>query len=103
MTPSATPAVTKANFDPDKATEAYLATVKRQGARALRRLFRGRLLAALLVDTLYTIVVAGLLLWLKISARMRDLAQSITRSRFWQVPIYVDPIRRRDDRPDLSA
>ncbi len=29
-----------------------------------------------------------MLLWLKISARMRNFAQNMTRSRFWQVPIY---------------
>ncbi len=42
----------------------------------------------LVADTVYTLVVMGLLLWLKISARMRNIAQNITRSRFWQVPIY---------------
>ncbi len=30
-----------------------------------------------------------LLLWSRFSARMRDIAEGITRSRFWQVPIYI--------------
>ena len=39
----------------------------------------------LLVDALYGVLVSGLLLWLRISAWMRNIAQSFTRSRFWQV------------------
>src|SRR6185437_6004950 len=35
------------------------------------------------------LIVSGLLLWLRISAKMRDFAQDLTRSRFWQTPIYV--------------
>lgn len=82
------PAVTSANFDPDKATQAYLAQVSGKARAQSDAYFEGGYWL-LLVDTLYSIVVAALLLWLKISARMRNLAQSITRSRFWQVPIYV--------------
>ena len=82
------PAVTKANFNADKATQAYLNTVSGKARAQSDAYFEGGYWL-LLVDTLYTLVVAGLLLWLKISAKMRDIAQGITRSRFWQVPIYV--------------
>ena len=43
----------------------------------------------ILVDGLYAVAVAALLLWSGLSARMRNIAQRLTRSRFWQVPIYV--------------
>ena len=44
----------------------------------------------ILVDAIYAVLVAAIiLLWLGISARIRDFAQRQTRSRFWQVPIYV--------------
>jgi len=33
--------------------------------------------------------VSALLLWSGISAGMRNIAQRVTRSRFWQVPIFV--------------
>lgn len=75
-------------FDADKATQAYLNQVSGKDRAQSDAYFEGGYVL-LFVDTLYTIVVAGLLLWLKISARMRNLAQSITRSRFWQAPIYV--------------
>jgi len=41
------------------------------------------------VDLIYALVVAGLLLWLQISSRMRDIAASLTRHRWLQVPIYA--------------
>jgi STE24 endopeptidase len=88
VTPSVTPAATRANFDPDKATEAYLNTVSGAARARSDAYFEGGYWL-ILWDTLYAVVVAGLLLWLKISAWMRNLAQSITRSRFLQVPIYV--------------
>ncbi len=82
------PPVTKANFDADKATTAYLNQVS--GAeRARSDAYTEGGYWLILGGALYTIAVAALLLWLRISAAMRNLAQGITRSRFWQVPIYV--------------
>ena len=76
------------NFDPVKATNAYLATVSPKDKARSDAYFEGGYVL-LVVDLLYTLVVAGLLLWLKISARMRDIAAGITRYRFLQAPIYV--------------
>lgn len=75
-------------FDAQKATNAYLSTIKGEARRRSDAYFEGGYWL-LLVDTVYTLIVAGLLLWLGISAWMRNVAQSVTRSRFWQVPIYV--------------
>lgn len=88
LPPAVTPTVPQANFDADKATQAYLAQVSGKARAKSDAYFEGGYWL-ILWDTLYTLAVAGLLLWLKISARMRNIAQSITRSRFWQVPIYV--------------
>jgi STE24 endopeptidase len=82
--PSA-PAIT---FDPVKATNAYLAQISGAARQRSDSYFEGGYVL-LLVDTLYSIAVSALLLWGGISARMRNLAQSITRSRFLQAPIYV--------------
>ncbi|MBN9576893.1 MAG: hypothetical protein J0H26_00865 [Alphaproteobacteria bacterium] len=75
-------------FDPVKATNAYLAQISGpQRARSDAYYEGGYVL--LLVGTAYALIVAGLLLWLRISARMRDFAQAITRIRFWQAAIYA--------------
>ncbi len=76
-------------FDPQKATNAYLATVKGEARAKSDAYFEGSAEWLPVVDTIYAIVVAGLLLWLRISSRIRTYAQGITRSRFWQVPIYI--------------
>ena len=76
------------NFDPVKTTNAYLATISPKDKARSDSYFEGGYVL-LVVDLLYTLVVAGLLLWLKISARMRDIATGITRYRFLQAPIYV--------------
>src|ERR1051326_8413219 len=75
-------------FDPLKATNAYLATVKGEARRNSDAYFEGGYWL-LLVDALYAIAIAAALLWLGISARMRDFAQRMTRSRFWQAAIYA--------------
>lgn len=82
------PAVTKANFDPEKATNAYLAQVSGPARARSDAYFEGGYVLQA-VDAAYAIVVFALLMWLKISARMRDIAQRWARSRFLQVPIYV--------------
>jgi STE24 endopeptidase len=74
-------------FDAEKATNAYLARISGPARARSDSYFEGGYYL-LVVDTLYALVVMGLLLWLKISARLRALAQNFTRSRFWQVPIY---------------
>jgi STE24 endopeptidase len=82
------PAPQPQSLDPEKATEAYLATVKGEARRKSDAYFEGGYWL-LLVDALYAIAVAALLLWSSISARMREFAQSQTRSRFLQAAIYV--------------
>ena len=77
-----------ANFDPHKAVEAYLARVSGQARERSDSYFDGSIVLNF-ADTLYVLVVAALLLWLRISAKMRDYAVRITRFRFLQAPIYV--------------
>lgn len=79
---------TIAGFSAEKATNAYLARVNGAARARSDSYFEGGYWL-LLLDALYAVIVSGLLLWLRISARMRDAAQDLTRSRFWQVPIYV--------------
>jgi len=75
-------------FDPAKATNAYLARVSGKARARSDAYFEGGYVL-ILVDTVYAVAVSALLLWLGLSAHMRDLAQRLTRSRFFQVPIYV--------------
>lgn len=78
----------QAGFDSRKATEAYLAQVGGAARARSDSYFEGGYVL-LFVDAFYAIAVSAVLLWLRISARMRDIARALTRSRFWQVPIYV--------------
>jgi len=85
-----TPEAAKAHvsFDPKAATDAYLATVKGEARAKSDAYFEdGYVLQA--VDALYALIVAAILLWTKISARIRNWAQRITRMRWLQVPIYA--------------
>ncbi|HLY07143.1 MAG TPA: M48 family metallopeptidase [Rhizomicrobium sp.] len=75
-------------FDPQKATNAYLARVSGEARKNSDSYFEGGYVL-ILVDGLCAVAVAALLLWSGFSARMRSVAQRITRMRFWQVPIYV--------------
>lgn len=75
-------------FDPQRATNAYLSQVGGEARARSDSYFEGGYVL-LGVDALYAITVSALLLWLRISARMRNLAERLTPSRFWQVPIYV--------------
>jgi len=81
-------AAPQANFDAWKATHAYLAQIKGEARAKSDSYFEGGYVL-ILVDAVYAIIVSAILLWLGISARIRDFAQRRTRSRFWQVPIYV--------------
>jgi STE24 endopeptidase len=76
------------NFDPEKATNAYLAKVSGEARKKSDAYFEGGYWL-ILWDALYAIAVSAILLFLRISARMRRIAEGITRSRFWQVPIYI--------------
>jgi len=75
-------------FDSEKAVNAHLAQVSGPARAQSDSYFEGKYWL-LLADLIYGLVVAGLFLWLRISAAMRNIAQGITRSRFWQAPIYV--------------
>jgi len=77
-----------ADFSAEKATKAYLAEVAGPARERSDAYYEGRYVL-LVVDALYAVVLSGLLLWLRVSAFMRNIAQGFTRSRFWQVPIYV--------------
>jgi Zn-dependent protease with chaperone function len=77
-----------AGFSAEKAAAAYLGEVSGK-ARARSDAYYEGGYVLLVVDALYGVIVSGLLLWLRFSAWMRNIAQSFTRSRFWQVPIYV--------------
>lgn len=77
-----------ASLDPLKATDAYLARVSGEARQRSDSYFEGGYVL-ILVDGLYAVGVAALLLWAGISARMRSVAQRVTRARFWQVSIYV--------------
>src|SRR5271156_1464884 len=78
----------QAHFDAMKATNAYLSQIKGEARARSDSYFEGGYVL-ILVDTVYAVIVAGILMWLRISTLMRDIAQRWTRSRFWQVPIYV--------------
>jgi STE24 endopeptidase len=77
-----------ANFDPRKAVDAYLSRVSGKAKARSDAYFEGGYVLSL-VDTLYTVVIAALLLWFRFSAAMRNFAAGITRRRFLQVPLYV--------------
>lgn len=77
-------------FDPVKATNAYLAQVSGAARARSNAYFEGGYVLTL-VDALYGIAICILLLWFRVSANIRDFAERQTRSRFWQVPLYVGP------------
>ncbi len=86
--PAAAPGAAPAAFDADRATNAYLATISGEARKKSDSYFEGGYVLTL-VDALYAIAISALLLWSRFSAGVRNFAQARTRSRFWQVPIYV--------------
>src|ERR1700749_661247 len=58
-----------AAFDPVKATNAYLAQVKGEARARSDSYFEGSAEWLPVVDTIYALLVAGLLMWTRISAR----------------------------------
>jgi STE24 endopeptidase len=75
-------------FDPVKATNAYLAQIHGAARANSDAYFEGGYILQA-IRALYALVVAGILLWSKLSAGIRDFSIARTRSRFWQVPIYA--------------
>jgi Zn-dependent protease with chaperone function len=82
------PSAGVSNFDPVRATNAYLAQIPAKDRARTDAYFEGGYVLQV-VDLVYALVIAGLLLWLKISSRMRNWAESITSRRWLQVPIYA--------------
>ncbi|HTQ13338.1 MAG TPA: M48 family metallopeptidase [Rhizomicrobium sp.] len=77
------------SFDPVKATNAYLATVRGAARARSDTYFEGQAEWLPAVDTLYALIVAGILMWSRLSARIRDWAQARTRSRGLQTAIVI--------------
>jgi len=75
-------------FDPAQATNKYLARISGAARARSDAYFEGGYWLQL-VDLVYGLVVAGLLLGLKLSDRLRDWAEERTRSRYGQTLIYV--------------
>lgn len=75
-------------FDADKATNAYLAQVNGEARAKSDAYFEGGYWL-ILIDALWAIAISALLLWTRVSAAIRNFSVTCTRSRFWQVPIYV--------------
>ena len=75
-------------FDAEAATNAYLAQVGGAARERSDAYFEGGYWLQL-VDLVYGLAVLSLLLWLKISARMRDWAAGLTRGRTYQVMLYA--------------
>jgi STE24 endopeptidase len=88
LAPIASAPAAPVKFDALKATNAYLATVSGPARAKSDAYFEGGYWL-ILVDTLYALAVAGILLWLHISSGIRNWAAARTRSRFLQVPIYI--------------
>lgn len=82
------PPASVTTFDVEKATNGYLAKISGEARAKSDSYFEGGYWL-ILWDALYAIAVSAILLFLRISARMRRIAEGITRSRFWQVPIYI--------------
>ncbi|HXL99459.1 MAG TPA: M48 family metallopeptidase [Rhizomicrobium sp.] len=86
---SAVAAAPAPSFDPVKATNAYLARVSGAARAKSDAYFEGQAEWLPLVDAIYALIVSGILLWSRISARIRDYAQNMTRSKFFQASIYI--------------
>jgi STE24 endopeptidase len=78
---------TTPQYDAARATDIYLSRVS-GAVRAKSDAYTDTGYGWGLVDFLYGLVLAGLLLWLKISARIRDWAEERSHSRSVQVILY---------------
>lgn len=79
---------TTPSFDAQAATKAYLAKVDTPARAKSDAYFQGGILLQV-ANLIYALAIAGLLLWLQISTRIRDWAEERTRSRPYQVMLYV--------------
>ncbi len=79
---------TTPSFDAAAATERYLAQVGGAARAKSDAYFEGGYWLQL-VDLIYGLVIAGLLLGLRLSDRLRDWAEERTHSRYGQTLIYV--------------
>jgi len=79
---------TTPDFDPQAATNAYLAKVGGEARAKSDAYYEGGYVLQM-VDLIYVLAIAGLLLWLQISTRIRDWAEGRTHSRSYQVMLYV--------------
>jgi STE24 endopeptidase len=88
--PAAAPAAPgpTAHFDPQAATEAWLARMTPEQRARSDAYFEGGYWL-LLGDFLYGLSVALMLLGSRLSARMRDLAERLTRFRWLQTALYA--------------
>jgi len=75
-------------FDAQAATNAYLAKVSGEARAKSDAYFEGGYVLQF-VDLLYALAIAGLLLWLQISTRIRDWVEDRTHSRSYQVMLYA--------------
>jgi STE24 endopeptidase len=75
-------------FDPDKATGKYLSKISGAARARSDAYFEGGYWLQL-VDLIYVLAVAGLLLWSGLSARIQDWAESRSTNRAYQVMLYV--------------
>jgi STE24 endopeptidase len=79
---------TTPSFDPAKASERYLAQINGAARARSDAYFEGGYWLQLL-DLIYALAVAGLLLWSQISVRLRDWAEERSHFRTFQVMLYV--------------
>jgi STE24 endopeptidase len=79
---------TTPTFDAAKATDKYLARISGAARAKSDAYFEGGYWLQLL-DLIYALGIAGLLLWLQISSRISDWTEERTHSRTWQVMLYV--------------
>ena len=86
--PAAQPASPPAHFDADTATEAYMAELSPAQRANSDAYFEGGYWL-ILWDCLWGLGIAWLLLGTRLSARMRNLAERITRLRWLQTAIYA--------------
>ena len=86
-TPTATAAATTAPFDVNAATEAYMAKLSPEARARSDAYFEGGYWL-LLWGFLYGLGVAWLLLGTRLSARMRDVAERVSKRTWLQTGIY---------------
>ncbi len=79
---------TTPQFDAAKATDTWLSRMEAPARQKSDSYFEGGY-GLRLVELGYGLVIAALLLWLQISARIRDWAEERTHSRTYQVMLYA--------------